>query len=83
MASILAWLVGSRIGRGVLIALAVGAALLGFRFKSVSDGVAKERRAQLERNRRVEERADAAQKRALASDDPRADLLRRHGGADK
>ena len=70
------WILSTRPGQGVLIAVVVVAALLGFRFKSIRDGIERERTAQAERNRKTKEIADGARDGALTSDDPRRDLLR-------
>ena len=72
----IAWFLSSRVGQGVAIGLIVIAALFGFRLKSVQDGIERERASQAERNRKIKEMADATRDGALASDDPRRDLLR-------
>ena len=82
LTAIAQWFLTSRTGRGVLVALVVLAALLGFRMKSVRDGIERERAAQTERNRKTKEVADAARIDALAADDPRAELLRRFRRSD-
>jgi hypothetical protein len=79
LAGIGRWLLTSRIGQALLLALVVAAGLMGIRLKSVRDGVERERAAQAERNRKTKEMADAARADALAADDPRRELLRDFG----
>lgn len=58
----------------LIVAAIAGLAVLKLRWTGA--GKALERAAQAERNRKTKEKADAARDRALASDDPRRDLLR-------